>query len=103
MRKYNLEEVRIAQDVPTGPSRIPHATQAGRGGVGNLQAARKREMVRRQSMTIEGRDRTSTDSNNSLSTVNSRASSSSSASDIGVAAWSKNLLFGRRNSTNTKA
>ena len=101
MRKYNLEEVRLAQDVPTGPSRIPHATQAGRGGVGNLQAARKRETIRRQSMTIDGR--VSEDSNNTLSTVNSRASSSSSASDIGVAAWSKNLLFGRRNSSNTKA
>jgi hypothetical protein len=100
MRKFNAEEIRIAQDVPTGPSRIPHATQAGRGGVGNLKAARKRETVRRQSMTIEAR--MSEDSNNSSSTVNSRASSSS-ASDIGVAAWSKNLLFGRRNSSNTKA
>jgi hypothetical protein len=101
MRKYNAEEIRIAQDVPTGPSRTPHATQAGRGGVGNLKAARKREMVRRQSMTID--ERISEDSNNTSSTVNSQASTSSSASDIGVAAWSKNLLFGRRNSSNTKA
>src|ERR1700694_16866 len=69
IRKYNAQEVRIAQDVPTGPTHIPVATAAGRGGVGNLQAAKRRELERRQSQNSEAR--TSSDTTRTLSTVSS--------------------------------
>jgi hypothetical protein len=98
IRKYNPQEVRVAQDVPTGPIHIPVATAAGRGGVGNLQAAKKRETQRRASMN-EGR--ASQDSARSAESSSSRGSNAS-LSDAGLAAWGKSRLFGRRRSSVTK-
>lgn len=95
--KYDPQKVRIAQGVPDGPGRIPRSTQAGRGGVGNLQEAKKRETLRRQSMAGE---RVSDDSGNTLTTTQSHGSTSSSASESGLADWAKNKLFRRRNSNN---
>lgn len=94
--KYDPKAVRIAQGVPDGPARIPRVTQAGRGGVGNLQAAKKRESMRLESMAVEGR--LSHESANTLSSTRSNGSSSSSISDSGLANWAKGKLFGRRNS-----
>jgi len=105
IRKYDAVEVRRAQDVPEGPQRIPHYTAAGRGGAGNLQAAKKREAIRRASMSVPAAERTSVDStrSNALSSTTSRGSTSSSISELGIADWGKNLLFGRRNSSHQKA
>ena len=99
IRKYNAEEVRMAMDVPDGPFRVPRATAAGRGGVGNLQAAMKREEQYRN-MTSEGRP--SHDSTRTLETVSSGASGASTASSIsesGFAAWGRDRLLGRRHSS----
>jgi hypothetical protein len=96
--KYDPQKVRIAQGVPDGPQRIPRATQAGRGGVGNLQAAKKRETMRRKSMAVE--PRVSNELRNALTTTVSNDSSSSSISESGLADWAKNKLFGRRRNSN---
>jgi hypothetical protein len=101
--KYNAEEVRVAMDVPDGPFRVPRATAAGRGGVGNLQAAMKREEQYPKNMTSEGRP--SHDSTRTLETVSSGASGASTASSIsesGLAAWGRDRLLGRRHSSNAK-
>lgn len=94
--KYDPQAVRLAQDVPEGIGHIPHVTHAGRGGVGNLQAMKKRDSMNGQSMTTDGR--VSHESANTSSTARTHVSTSSSISEAGLADWAKNKLFRRRTS-----
>ena len=98
--KYDPQKVRIAQGVPDGPGRIPRATQAGRGGVGNLQAAKKRETMRRQSMAVPEARKSHESADNVLTATQSNDSVSSTISESGIADWAKNKLFGRRRNSN---
>jgi hypothetical protein len=94
IRKFNVVEARLAQDVPEGPYHAPHATAAGRGGYGNIQEMHKRERRQRDNMSVDGR--TSGESHNTVSTMASHSSTTSSIADIGVANWTKNMMFGTK-------
>lgn len=91
IRKFNSVEAHIAQDIPKGPPRTPHATAAGRGGFGNLQEMHKRE---RLSTELQRTPRTSEELQ--TSTASHLGASAPSMADIGVANYGKNILFRKK-------
>jgi Protein of unknown function (DUF3602) len=91
IRKFNAAEVIIAQDIPEGPPRTPHATAAGRGGFGNLQAMHKRE---RLSAELQRSPHSSEESQKS--TTSPLSTSAPTMADIGVANYGKNILFRKK-------
>ena len=91
IRKHDPVQVRVAQDIPEGSSRVPHVKSAGRGGIGNILEMRKREVLIGKTVSFESSE--SIDSNTSVSSRDSGESKRSTGSLKSVAKWGKHLLL----------